>query len=127
MVFGCLKTGDSRPWPGSMRVMRAGNGTIPWKFERTNRFRSLAFIRIRRDSHRKSIQDRCGDDHPRPESESMSYPTGGLWVEPWQGVLNVPGTSTDDPHLAVALWADKRINLVDFPDQSGPILPRPFR
>ena len=34
---------------------------------------------------------------------------------------------TDHPHLAVALWADKRVNLVDFPDQSGPILPRPFR
>jgi hypothetical protein len=34
---------------------------------------------------------------------------------------------TDDPHLAVALWADKGVNLVDFPDQSGPILPRPFR
>jgi hypothetical protein len=34
---------------------------------------------------------------------------------------------TDDPHLAVALWADKGINLVDFPDQFGPVFPRPFR
>ena len=28
VFFGCLKTGDSRPWRGSMRVVRAGSGTI---------------------------------------------------------------------------------------------------
>ena len=28
VFFGCLKTGDSRPWRGSMRVLRAGSKTI---------------------------------------------------------------------------------------------------
>ena len=28
VFFGCLKTGDSTPWRGSMRVVRAGSGTI---------------------------------------------------------------------------------------------------
>ena len=27
MFFGCLKTGDSRPWRGSMRAVRAGSVT----------------------------------------------------------------------------------------------------
>jgi hypothetical protein len=49
-----------------------------WKFERTNPCRSLAFIRIRRDSHRQSSQDLCGGSHLRQEFESMSHLTVAL-------------------------------------------------
>ena len=34
---------------------------------------------------------------------------------------------TDDAHPALALGADKGINLVDFPNHHGPILPRALR
>lgn len=38
------------------------------KFGHTNPFRSLSCFQIRRNSHGQSIQDRCGDGYPRPES-----------------------------------------------------------
>ena len=43
---------------------------------------SFLCLRIRRDSHRQSIQDQCGGSHLRLEFESMSHLTGALWVEP---------------------------------------------
>ena len=83
-------TRDSRPWRGSMRVVRAGSGTIPWKFERTNLFRSLAFIRIRRDSHRQCIQDLCGGSPRSPGLDCMGSRAKDPWAEPSVEVLIAP-------------------------------------
>ena len=66
-----------------------------WKFGHTNPFGSFACLRIRRDSHRHSIQDQCGGSRRSPGLDCMESRAKDPWVAPWQEVLISPGTARD--------------------------------
>ena len=61
------------------------------KFGRTNPFGSFACLRIRRDSHRHSIQDQCGGSRRSPGLDCMGTRTKSPLVEPSVEVLIAPG------------------------------------
>jgi hypothetical protein len=62
-----------------------------WKFERTNSFRSLVFIRIKRNSHRQGNQDLCGGSPWSLGLDCMGTRTKSPLVESSVEVLIAPG------------------------------------